>query len=65
VVAFAVKKQKLGTLVGQRSAGAVLGGTPFLLGDRSLLLLAAADALVDGERLEGRGGEPEGKKGTF
>ncbi len=59
VVAFAVKKQKLGTLVGQRSAGAVLGGTPFLLRDRSLLLLAAADVLVDGERLEGRGVEPD------
>ncbi len=59
VVAFAVQKQKIGTLVGERSAGAVLAGSPFLLRDRSLLFLAVSDVLVDGERLEGRGVLPD------
>ncbi len=59
VVAFAVKKRKLGVLVGRTTAGAVVSGGPFLLADRSLLYLAVADARVDGERLEGRGVAPD------
>jgi carboxyl-terminal processing protease len=59
VVAYAVKKHRLGTIVGERTAGAVLAGRAFLLSDRSLLYLAVADILVDGERLEGRGVEPD------
>ncbi len=59
MVAFAVQKHKLGTLVGQRTAGAVLSGRCFLLPDQSLLYLAVEDALVDGERLEGRGVKPD------
>ena len=59
MVAFAVQKHKLGTLVGQRTARAVLSGRCFLLPDQSLLYLAVEDALVDGERLEGRGVKPD------
>jgi carboxyl-terminal processing protease len=59
VVAYAVKKHRLGTLVGRRSAGAVVGGSSFLLSDRSLLYLAVADSRVDGERLEGVGVAPD------
>jgi carboxyl-terminal processing protease len=59
VVAHSIKKHRLGTLVGERTAGAVLAGRCFLLSDRSLLYLAVADIRVDGERLEGRGVEPE------
>ena len=33
--------------------------TLFLLPDQSLLYLAVEDALVDGERLEGRGVKPD------
>lgn len=58
VVAYAVRKHQLGTLVGERSAGAVVAGSPFLLGDRSVLYLATSDVRVDGERLEGRGVAP-------
>jgi carboxyl-terminal processing protease len=58
VVAFAVRKHRLGTLVGERTAGAVMGGRAFLLSDRSLLYLAVMEVLVDGVRLEGRGVEP-------
>ena len=57
-VAFAIKKHHIGTLIGERTAGAVMAGRAFLLSDQSLLYLAVADVLVDGERLEGRGVEP-------
>jgi carboxyl-terminal processing protease len=59
VVAHSVRKHKLGTLVGQPTAGAVLGGRCFLLADRSLVYLAVVDVTVDGERLEGRPVPPD------
>jgi carboxyl-terminal processing protease len=59
VVAYSIKKHRLGTLVGQRTAGAVVGGRCFLLSDRSLLFLAVRDLLVDGQRLEGQGVNPD------
>jgi len=61
VVSYAVKKHRLGTLVGERTAGAVVGGSGFLLSDRSLLYLAVLDSRVDGDRLEGVGVEPDVK----
>ncbi len=59
VVAFGIKRGQLGTLIGTKTAGAVLAGAPSLLRDRSLLYLAVADIRVDGERLEGRGVAPD------
>jgi C-terminal processing protease CtpA/Prc len=59
VIAYAFKRHHIGTVVGERTAGAVLGGQPFALRDGSLLMLATADVLVDGERLEGIGVEPD------
>lgn len=59
VVADAIQRHRLGTLVGTRTAGAVVGGRPFLLGDRSLLFLAVGDVRVDGRRLEGLGVSPD------
>jgi carboxyl-terminal processing protease len=58
IVALSIKKHRLGTLVGERTAGAVLGGRFFLLSDRSVLYLAVMDIRADGERLEGIGVEP-------
>jgi carboxyl-terminal processing protease len=58
-VASALQRHHLATLVGERTAGAVVAGRPFLLADGSLLYLAASDIRVDGERLEGRGVEPD------
>lgn len=55
VFAHGAKRHRLAQLVGERTAGAVNFGQPFCLRDGSLLLLAVADAKVDGERLEGRG----------
>ncbi len=59
VLAFAFKKHKLGLLVGERTAGAVLAGSPRPLADGSLLYLAVGDVLVDGQSLEGAGVEPD------
>ena len=58
VLAYGFKKYGLGTIVGTKTAGAVMGARPFLLQHGSLLYLAVADVLVDGERLEGRGVVP-------
>jgi carboxyl-terminal processing protease len=58
-IAYGAKKHGLARLVGERTAGAYNFGGPFCLSDGSLLLLAQADALVDGERLEGRGVTPD------
>ncbi|MCP3099095.1 S41 family peptidase [Myxococcus sp. K15C18031901] len=55
LVAFAMKRHGLATLVGQRTAGAVLAGTPLRLSNGALLYLAVEDVEVDGTRLEGQG----------
>lgn len=57
--AFSFKRHKIGPLVGTKTAGAVMGGRPFFLSDGSLLYLAVEDILVDGERLEGIGVNPD------
>ncbi len=59
IVAYAIQRHRLGTIVGTRTMGAVLAGRPFPLSDGSLLLLAVADTRVDGQRLEGRGVAPD------
>ena len=48
-----------GELVGERTAGFVVGGRPFLLSDGSLLYLAVMDVEVNGQRLEGVGVAPD------
>lgn len=59
LIAYGAKKHHLATLVGERTEGAVVFGQPFCLSDGGLLLLAVADAEVDGERLEGTGVAPD------
>ena len=59
VVARALQRHGRAVLVGERTAGAVLAGQPFLLSDGSLLFLAVQDIRVDGERLEGVGVSPD------
>ncbi|HEX4385470.1 MAG TPA: S41 family peptidase [Myxococcales bacterium] len=58
-IAYGAKKHHLAKLVGERTAGAVTFGGPTCLSDGSLLYVARLDALVDGERLEGRGVSPD------
>jgi C-terminal processing protease CtpA/Prc len=58
VLAYGFKQYHLGELIGQRTEGAVLAATSFLIGDDGLLLLAVEDVWVDGQRLEGVGVTP-------
>jgi C-terminal processing protease CtpA/Prc len=58
ILAYGFKKYAIGEVVGSRTAAAVLAGRAYLLSDGSLLLLAVADVLVDGQRLEGVGVTP-------
>jgi carboxyl-terminal processing protease len=58
ILAYGLKTRGFGEVVGERTAGAVLAGRAFILPDDTLLLLAVADVLVDGERLEGNGVTP-------
>jgi carboxyl-terminal processing protease len=58
VLAYGFQKYGIGTVIGTRSAGAVLAGRAYLMSNGNLLLLAVADVSVDGERLEGRGVTP-------
>jgi len=55
ILAYGFKEYGIGEVIGSRTAGAVLAGRAYLLHDGSLLLLAVADVLVDGQRLEGVG----------
>jgi len=58
VLAYGFKNNGFGQVVGEKTAGALLAGTAFLLSDGSLLILAVEDAAVDGERIEGKGVAP-------
>ncbi len=59
ILAWGFKEYGIGPVVGERTAGAVVAGRAILLSDWSFLYLAVYDVLVDGERLEGRGVEPD------
>ena len=59
LLAYGFKKYDIGPVVGERTAGAVMAGRALLLSDWSFLYLAVFDVRVDGERLEGRGVEPD------
>jgi len=58
VLAYGFKKNGYGPVIGERSAGALLAATAFLLSDGSLLILAVEDASIEGDRLEGKGVTP-------
>ncbi|HEX2277865.1 MAG TPA: S41 family peptidase [Candidatus Tectomicrobia bacterium] len=58
ILAYGFKEYGIGEVIGSRTAGAVLAGRAYLLRDGSLLLVAVADVLVDGRRLEGVGVVP-------
>lgn len=58
-VAYGIRKHKLATLVGERTAGAFLAGGVYCLDNGALLYLAAAAVTVDGDVLEGKGVPPD------
>ena len=57
--AYGFKKLNLGKIVGEKTAGAVVGGRCFLLSNGDVLYLAVLDVRVDGMRLEHVGVEPD------
>jgi len=60
LVAYAFKRGRVGTIVGERTGGAVLPGTIFANDEGNVLYLATADLVLDdGTRLEGVGVEPD------
>jgi len=59
VVARLVQKRRWGTVLGERTAGAMTRGRPFVLHDGSVLYLAVEEVDLEGERLEGSGVEPD------
>ena len=59
IVAYVLQSHHQALLVGERTAGAVMTGRVFALSDGSLLYLAVAEVVVDGQRLEGRGVAPD------
>ena len=61
ILAYGFRKYNIGKIVGSKTAGAVVAGSPFIMSDGSLLYLAVADVFVDGERLEGNGIIPDVK----
>ncbi|WP_206755717.1 S41 family peptidase [Leptolyngbya sp. FACHB-671] len=60
IIAFGFRQAEIGTLVGTTTAGAVVAGRGFVMQDGSLLYVAVANVLVDGnQRLEGKGVTPD------
>lgn len=58
-IAYGLREYCGATLVGMRTAGAVVSGSGFLLSDDTLLVVAHIDLQIDGIRLEGLGVEPD------
>jgi len=58
ILAHGFKTYGVGVLVGERTAGAVVGGSAFPLSNGDLVYVAVSDVRVDGVRLEGVGVEP-------
>lgn len=59
ILAFGFKKYNIGKVMGEKTAGATLGGKIFVASDNSILYLACMDTKIDGEDLEGKGVEPD------
>ena len=59
ILAYGFRQFHVGKIVGSKTAGAVLAGRAYIMQDGSLLYLAVADVLVDGQHLEGKGVAPD------
>ena len=59
LLAFALQRSHRATLVGERTAGDVLGAMPIRLEEWAYLEVPAVDYKVGGVRLEGRGVQPD------
>lgn len=60
ILAYGFQEFNIGPVVGSKTAGAVVAGSPFLMQDGSLLYLAVTDVYLDNnQRLEGSGITPD------
>lgn len=59
LLTYYFKKVRRGSVVGSRTAGALMFGRPMVMSDGSLLFLAVNDLAIDGKRLEGVGVSPD------
>ncbi len=59
IFSYVIKKSHRATLIGSTTAGNVLGTTPWRLTDWAFLEIPIVDIKTDGERLEGRGVDPD------
>jgi carboxyl-terminal processing protease len=59
ILAYGFRQYQIGKVVGSKTPGAVVAGRAFLMNDGSLLYVAVSDVYVDGQRLEGKGVEPD------
>ncbi|GAK55691.1 peptidase S41 [Candidatus Vecturithrix granuli] len=59
ILVFGAKQYQLATVIGERTAGAVVGATLFRLSNGNLLYLAVRSSLIDGVNLEGVGVMPD------
>lgn len=59
ILAFGAKKYQLATVIGERTAGEVVGGRLFPLSSGDLLYLAVRSGVIDGVILEGVGVAPD------
>lgn len=60
ILAYGFRKYRIGTVVGAKTAGAVVQGNLFAMNDGSVLYLAVADVYLDeNQRIEGVGVNPD------
>ncbi len=60
ILAYGFQQHKIGLVVGTKTTGAVLGGSPFIMQNGSLVYIAVANVFINGnQRLEGKGVTPD------
>jgi carboxyl-terminal processing protease len=59
IIAYGFQQYKIGTVIGTKTAGAVVAGRPYIMQDGTLLYVAVANVFTNGTRLEGKGVTPD------
>jgi carboxyl-terminal processing protease len=60
ILAFAFQQHRIGQVIGSKTTGAVVAGSPFLMKDNSLLYVAVTNVFLNNDqRLEGKGVTPD------
>jgi carboxyl-terminal processing protease len=60
IIAYSFQQNKIGSVIGSKTAGAVVAGRPFPIQEGSFLYVAVANVFINGnQRLEGKGVAPD------